>query len=102
MTRLSDDAVDAIARRVVDQLQGDAAHGAPELAPAQRESLARGGTLPMGVFRTIDECVAAATRALVEFARLGLEPRKAIIEIGRSTRLKSSHLVISYAVFCLK
>lgn len=85
MTRLSDDAVDAIARRVVDQLQGDAAHGAPELAPAQRESLARGGTLPMGVFRTIDECVAAATRAFVEFARLGLERRKDIIAAIRES-----------------
>src|SRR5256885_2987364 len=30
----------------------------------------------------------------------GAQPRQ--LQIGRSTRLNSSHLVISYAVFCLK
>src|SRR5256885_4577060 len=40
-------------------------------------------------------------------SRLGLEPAGAISLIARSvdrksTRLNSSHLVISYAVFCLK
>src|SRR2546426_5111010 len=41
---------------------------------------------------------AAALQALGEEAGLGVKPRAD----RKSTRLNSSHLVISYAVFCLK
>src|SRR5437899_6290268 len=41
--------------------------------------------------------------ALCRFARTRLAPRRLAIERDRkSTRLNSSHLGISYAVFCLK
>src|SRR2546426_9366059 len=46
------------------------------------------------------------TARLVEetFKKLGLAPRSGLALTGdrKSTRLNSSHLVISYAVFCLK
>lgn len=86
MRSLSDTQIDAIARLVADRL-GAAGHAPPPPAikPAARESLARGGALPMGVFRTIDECVTAAQTAFVEFSRLGLEKRKLIIAAIRES-----------------
>src|SRR5256885_12822043 len=47
------------------------------------------------------ESIETALRGVLE--RLGLKPRQGFQPIDRkSTRLNSSHLVISYAVFCLK
>src|SRR3989454_7044372 len=60
------------------------------------------------LFRSLDVCDEVVvnvgrsddgTRELV--AGLG-DPRVRILEDRKSTRLNSSHLVISYAVFCLK
>ncbi len=79
MTRLSEDAVDAIARQVLDRLNGVTPTDAPAIRPAQVESLAREGALPSGVFRTIDDCVAAARAAFAEFSQVGLERRKEIV-----------------------
>src|SRR5256885_5665399 len=45
----------------------------------------------------------ARDRALLENARLDLERYRTLFKQDRkSTRLNSSHLVISYAVFCLQ
>src|SRR2546426_8984324 len=46
----------------------------------------------------------AGLAALVGLIPDGLIPREAVIRLKdrKSTRLNSSHLVISYAVFCLK
>src|SRR5256885_13228923 len=43
-----------------------------------------------------------ASRMLDSFSSRQHSPFKLIIEDRKSTRLNSSHLVISYAVFCLK
>src|SRR5688500_19581258 len=53
----------------------------------------------------VEQLVASARAAVDEVVRRGVaEPRR--IAVGgqdrKSTRLNSSHLVISYAVFCLK
>src|SRR5256885_12108304 len=55
---------------------------------------ASGGSLPAG-----QTCIAAVT-----YAASGATPQNGTISVGdrKSTRLNSSHLVISYAVFCLK
>ncbi len=88
MTRLSDTAVDAIAQQVLAKLHGGQSAEPTSLSRGQTESLARGGELPAGVFRTIDECVAAATIAFGEFARLGLEQRKAVIASIRASMME--------------
>lgn len=82
MSRLDDSQIDAIAARVFDRLRSGGAPnspGSPSLPPAQREAIARGGAMPAGVFRTIDECVAAAAEAFRQFKRISLEKRKDII-----------------------
>src|SRR5256885_13081631 len=44
----------------------------------------------------------ACSRGKVHFDALQLRLRKVFVADRKSTRLNSSHLVISYAVFCLK
>ena len=87
MSRLSDAVVDAIARQVLERLHGQPTQPAPALRPAQSESVARGGALPAGVFRSIDECVAAAKAAFNDFSRIGLERRKVIVAAIRESML---------------
>src|SRR5205807_8754193 len=68
-------------------------------------SLLRPGDAP---FRVLDPPLrfreGAGARVLdVLFAGIGVEQREVLAALDRkSTRLNSSHLVISYAVFCLK
>lgn len=64
---------------------GSHAAGGPVIKPAVQESLSRGGALPMGVFRTIDECVSAAQASFVQFSKLGLEKRKLVIASVRES-----------------
>ncbi len=90
MSNLSDTQIDLIARRVAEKLAGGAGdshshHGA--LAPSAAESVSRGGALPMGVFRSIDECVTAARAAFTAFSQVGLEHRKAIIASIRESMM---------------
>ena len=83
MSKLSNNDVDAIARSVLERL----AHGSsePHLSHAQHESVARSGSLPPGVFRSIDDCVRAAREAFVTFSQVGLDQRKAIIASIRAS-----------------
>ncbi len=90
MSRLSDTAVDAIARQVLERLHAQPAPQAPALRPAQRESVARGGALPAGVFGSIDECVAAAKTAFNDFSRIGLERRKDIVAAVRESMMANA------------
>lgn len=89
MSNLSDSQIDQIARRVAAQLGGGGvapgASATPVLAPSASESVSRGGALPMGVFRSIDECVAAARAAFTSFSQVGLEQRKSIIAAIRES-----------------
>src|SRR5256885_10408009 len=52
--------------------------------------------------RILPHFVSFATGALLGAALLGLLPEAMAGADRKSTRLNSSHLVISYAVFCLK
>lgn len=90
MSQLSDAAVDAIARQVLERLHGQPAPQAPAIRPAQSESIARGGALPAGVFRSIDECVAAAKTAFNDFSRIGLERRKDIVASVRESMMANA------------
>jgi len=87
MSGLSNEQVDAIARRVLERMVGGAASGGP-MTPAARAAADRGGALPAGVFRSIDDCVAAARSAFGKFGQLGLERRKEIIAAVRSALLE--------------
>jgi acyl-CoA reductase-like NAD-dependent aldehyde dehydrogenase len=87
MSRLSEGQVDAIARRVLERIAGSGPGGpaapgsaAPALSRAQSHAVHTGGSLPAGVFRSIDECVAAAREAFVALQSVGLNQRKEIIE----------------------
>ena len=90
MTRLSDAAVEAIARQVLDKLGGASQSAGPALRPSQVESIARGGALPAGVFRSIDQCVAAAKQAFAAFSQIGLEQRKEIVASVRQSMLANA------------
>ena len=89
MSQLPDTAIDAIARQVLQRMQ--AGGTGPTLAPAAAESVARGGSLPSGVYRSIDECVTAAAAAFRDMKKLGLEKRQAIIASIRESM--STHAV---------
>ena len=90
MSRLSDTAVDAIARQVLERLHQQPAPQPPALGPAQSESVARGGALPVGVFTSIDDCVAAAKTAFNDFSRIGLERRKGIVAAVRESMMANA------------
>lgn len=93
MSRLSDNAIDAVAQRVLERIRSGTVSSpaqtvptsAAPLKPAQSESISRGGTLPMGVFRSIDECVATAKTSFSIFRNIGLENRKQIIAAIRES-----------------
>jgi len=88
--RLDENAIDSIARQVLDRMRG----GMPAIPVASKESIDRGGSLPPGVFRTIDECVTAARAAFVALTKLGLQKR---IEIIASIRASMETHSISLA-----
>src|SRR5437667_10436814 len=85
MSRLSDAQIDQIAQQVLSRLGRPGGHAGKEplLTREGAHALERQGRLAPGVFRSIDECVAAAAEAFKTFGRLGLEKRKAIIEAVR-------------------
>ena len=85
MSRLSDNQVDAIARRVLEKMVGGAE---VPLSPSAASALKRDGAAPPGVFRSIDECVAAAAVAQKAYAPLGLVKRKEIIQSIRDSMME--------------
>lgn len=99
MSSLNDAQIDLIARRVADKLRGGAENAsggadvmpvAPRIAPSASESISRGGALPAGVFRSIDDCVAAARTAFQAFSQIGLEQRKTIIAAIRESMMANA------------
>src|SRR5256885_9327068 len=54
------------------------------------------------IARGTGQSVEEVQAALERIARLEPRPGRAFLPDRKSTRLNSSHLVISYAVFCLK
>jgi len=90
--QLDDTQIDAIAQRVWQKLRSPEAppSTAPALTPSQKEAVARGGALPMGVFRTVDECVLAARKAFDDLSRLGLKARHEIIASIRHAMLANA------------
>src|SRR5688500_19152208 len=76
----------------------------PTPKPAAGEILIK--VRSVSVNRTLD-CTVRAGKYPVEIHMphvLGVDPAGDVVEVGdrKSTRLNSSHLVISYAVFCMK
>jgi len=88
MGRLTDNQVDDIARQVLQRMVGGVTSGggdAGPMTPSGTRAVQRGGALPAGVFRSIDDCVAAAAESFKTFGRLGLSKRKAIIASVRAS-----------------
>ena len=83
MSSLSDIQIDDIARRVAQRLGGGST-----LPPAQSDALSRGGALPDGVFRSLDECVDAARTAFKSLGKLGIGKRYQIIAAIRKSMLE--------------
>src|SRR5688500_19772944 len=54
------------------------------------------------LFVTNDGCSSSLTPDIGDLSRPVHDDQEEPLKIGRGTRLNSSHLVISYAVFCLK
>lgn len=79
MSRLSDQQVDSIAQAVLDRMGKGGGVAPAQVTPTGAQALARSGALPHGIFRSIDECVAAARTAFETFGQLGLQKRKEII-----------------------
>src|SRR5712691_4232216 len=93
MNKLSEQDVQEIIERVRRRL-GEAGPDAGAGLRAQ-QSLAMAGATELGdgIFPTIDEAVAAATRAFQEYRRVGLEGRKAIIAaVPATTRENAERL----------
>ncbi|HHH11925.1 MAG TPA: aldehyde dehydrogenase family protein, partial [Sorangium sp.] len=90
MSRLSDSQIDAIARGVLDRIGRGGGGGSGVISPAGARAVARGGALPHGVFRSIDECVAAANVAFQALDELGLNKRKEIIQNVRRRLLEKA------------
>ena len=95
--KLTDQDIEAIARRIAGDLRGApapaaAAPAAPAAAPA---AFADGA---MGVFRTVDEAVAAARAAFPVFANLSLAKRGQVIESIRSV-MRENAAALAKAAF---
>lgn len=78
--KLTDQDIEAIARRIAGDLRGSPAPApaaAPAAASAPAASFAEGA---MGIFKTVDDAVAAAKAAFPVFSNLSLEKRGRIIE----------------------
>ena len=92
--KLTDQDIEAIARRIAGDLRGApaAAAAAPAAAPA---AFAAGA---MGVFRTVDEAVAAARAAFPVFANLSLAKRGQVIESIRSV-MRENAAALAKAAF---
>lgn len=80
MAGLSDRDIDQIARQIATDLRrGSSPAGkAPAASPAP-SSAPRTGVSGVGIFETVDEAVAAAGKAQIDFAALSMEKRAAII-----------------------
>jgi aldehyde dehydrogenase len=83
MTRLTEQEIEAIARRIAADLHSQAREGAaaPRRSSADPE---------LGIFATVDEAVEAARRAQPAFVALPLKVRAKIIESIRQTMLENN------------
>src|SRR2546426_8282942 len=92
-------------RRSRDELLAD-----PDLPAALLAGLKRGGgpqgfrawAWAAGLLPDDGRGASAAERVLERYKRDAVSPNLTLAGDRKSTRLNSSHLVISYAVFCLK
>ena len=91
--KLTDQDIEAIARRIAGDLRGAPAPAAA--APAAPAAFADGA---MGVFRTVDEAVAAARAAFPVFANLSLAKRGQVIESIRSV-MRENAAALAKAAF---
>ena len=83
MSRLTDQDVEAIARRLAAELQRGATDAGPQRAPTP-------AARDLGIFATVDEAVQAAREAQPIFVALPLKVRAKIIEGIRQTMLESN------------
>ncbi len=96
--KLTDQDIEAIARRIAGDLRGSPApapSAAPAPAPTAPASIADGA---LGVFKTVDEAVAAAKAAFPIFSNLCLSKRGQIIESIRAV-MRENATALAKAAF---
>ncbi len=94
MPALDDSEIQAIINRVKARVAaGDIGGSTGQAIRAADDVASAGESLGEGVFRTIDEAVAAAKRSFAQYRDLGLDRRKAIIDAIRvRMRAENEHL----------
>ena len=96
MPALDDSEIQAIINRVKTRVAaGDIGGSTGQAIRAGDEVAAADETLGEGVFRTVDEAVAAAKRSFAQYRDLGLDRRKAIIEAIRA-RMRAENERLAY------
>lgn len=92
MASLTDRDIEAIARRIVADLEGGAGQARPASAPAAPAPAAG-----LGVFSKVDEAVAAARAAQPRFVRLPLKTRAVILAEIRKTMVENAAVLAKAA-----
>src|SRR5688500_19261907 len=103
--------LDTIDRRILEELQLDGAQSAADVASKlglsnttcwrRIQQLEQDGVIKRRV-ALLDRTALGLDVMVYVHVRLNSQGRDALAQDRKSTRLNSSHLVISYAVFCLK
>lgn len=98
MNDLADLDVQAIISRVKARLGEAPSTSHPAASLAAQAELGDGTELGEGIYRTIDEAVAAAQRSQQVYAEMGLETRRTIIEAIRVAMLREAENLAMLAV----
>jgi aldehyde dehydrogenase len=98
MSTLSQEAIQEIIERVRDRLGDEGEHPGARLRAEEALSSAVEAELGDGIFPSIRDAVQAASRAYVDYQRIGLEGRKAIVSSIRAAMLEHGESLAEMAV----
>jgi acyl-CoA reductase-like NAD-dependent aldehyde dehydrogenase len=96
-TRLTDQEIEDIARRIATDIRGGAAGSQPAGSPLFPQMVMPSYDSSLGVFNTVNEAVTAAKAAQVQFAALRIEIRKKILEAMRETMRENGDMLAKSA-----
>ena len=93
MAEINETQIEEIVAQVIRNLQNDG-----QRLPTTTPQSASAGASDTGIFPTVDQAIAAAKAAQVEFVKLGFAKRREIIEAIRRTALEHSRSLAEIAV----
>ena len=93
MAEINETQIEEIVAQVIRNLQNDG-----QRLPTTAPQPAAAGASDTGIFPTVDQAIAAAKAAQVEFVKLGFAKRREIIEAIRRTALEHSRSLAEIAV----